>query len=74
MRLLTNSFCSVRKGTLEAKENLVDSKREVDNHLKKSCESFIDNVSEDLFGNIKQLVKQVTSVPIRPYFVQLPSY
>jgi len=51
------------KGTLEARENLIDSKREVDNHLKKSCESLIDNVSEDLFGNIKQLVKQVrTSV------------
>lgn len=47
------------KGTLEAKENLCDSKREVDNQLKKSCEVFIQNVSEDLFGSISQLVKQV---------------
>jgi hypothetical protein len=52
---------------LEAKENLIDSKREVDNHLKKSCESFIENVSEDLFGNIKQLVKQVRTFYFESY-------
>lgn len=46
-------------GTLEAKENLVDSKREVDNQLKKSCEMFIDNVSFELFGSIKDLLKKV---------------
>ena len=47
------------QGTLEAKENLIDSKREVDNQLKKSCETFIDYVCEELFGQIRQLVKQV---------------
>ena len=52
-------FYYIFKGTLEAKENLCDSKREVDNQLKKSCEIFIQNVSEDLFGSISQLVKQV---------------
>jgi hypothetical protein len=44
---------------LEAKENLVDSKREVDNQLKKSCEAFIEYVSQELFGPIKELVKNV---------------
>ena len=47
-------------GTLEANENTFDSKREVDNQLKKSCETFIENVSEELFGKIKNLVKQVS--------------
>lgn len=47
------------KGTLEAKVNLIDSKREVDNQLKKSCELFIENISEDLFGSVRQLVKKV---------------
>lgn len=47
------------KGTLEAKENLIDSKREVDNQLKKSCEMFIENVSIDLFGTVRELVKKV---------------
>ena len=46
-------------GTLEANQNTSDSKREVDNQLKKSCETFIENVSEELFGSVKNLVKQV---------------
>ena len=46
-------------GTLEANQNTSDSKREVDNQLKKSCETFIENVSEELFGLVKNLVKQV---------------
>ncbi len=54
-----NKIFSFKKGTLEAKENLVDSKREVDNQLKKSCEIFIESVSEDLFGSIRLLVKKV---------------
>ncbi len=48
-------------GTLEANQNTSDSKREVDSQLKRSCETFIENVSEELFGSIKNLVKQVTS-------------
>ncbi len=46
-------------GTLDAKDNLIDSKRLVDNQLKNSCEVFIENVSQDLFGSIKELVKKV---------------
>ena len=49
-------------GTLEAKENIIDSKREVDNQLKKSCEVFIENVSEDLFGSVRNLVKKIQVV------------
>ncbi|RMZ93247.1 conserved oligomeric Golgi complex subunit 3-like [Brachionus plicatilis] len=41
---------------------MVDSKREVDNHLKKTCEFFIQNVSEDLFGSIKQLIIKIQAV------------
>ena len=53
-------FCQIKlQGTLEAKENTSDSKREVDAQLKSTCEAFIENVSEDLFGSIKNLVKQV---------------
>ena len=48
-------------GTLEANQNTSDSKREVDSQLKRSCETFIENVSEELFGSIKNLVKQVIS-------------
>lgn len=44
---------------MEAKENLVDSKREVDNQLKKSCETFIEHVCHELFGPIKELIKNV---------------
>ncbi len=37
----------------------MDSKSQIDNQLKKSCEVFIENASEDLFGVIRQLVKKV---------------
>ena len=47
------------KGTLQAKENLIDSKSEIDTTLKTSFEKYIDSVSEDLFGCIKQLVIKV---------------
>ncbi|CAF0746344.1 unnamed protein product [Brachionus calyciflorus] len=49
-------------GTLEAKVNMVDSKREVDNHLKKTCEIFIQNASDDFFGSIRQLVIKIQAV------------
>lgn len=59
-----NSFLNnyIKKGTLEAKVNMIDSKREVDNHLKKTCELFIQNVSDDLFGSIRQLIIKIQAV------------
>lgn len=47
---------------MEAKEYFIDSKREIDNHLKNSCEIFIENVSRDLFGSIGELVKKIQSL------------
>ena len=43
-------------GTLQAQENLIDSKSEIDTNLKRSFENYIDSNSEELFGSIKQLV------------------
>jgi hypothetical protein len=37
----------------------MDSKSQIDNQLKKSCEIFIENVSEELLGNIRLLIKKV---------------
>ena len=50
------------KGTLEAKEYFIDSKREIDNQLKNSCEIFIENVSQELFGSVRDLVKKIQLV------------
>ena len=41
---------------------MIDSKREVDNQLKRSCETFIDNVASELFGSITDLIKKVNTV------------
>lgn len=49
-------------GTLEAKENFIDSKSEIDITLKQSFEVFIENSSEDLFGSIRQLVIKVSYI------------
>lgn len=49
-------------GTLEAKENLIDSKSEIDTTLKKSFEMYIERNSEDLFGAIRQLVIKLQTV------------
>lgn len=46
-------------GTLQAKENLIDSKSEIDSTLKGAFEKFIENNSEDLFGSVRQLVIKV---------------
>ena len=51
-----------RQGTLEAKENVIDSKREVDIQLKRSCETFIDNVANELFCPITDLIKKVNQL------------
>ena len=37
----------------------MDSKSNIDNQLKKSCEIYIENVSEELFGSIRLLVRKV---------------
>ncbi len=61
--LLMSSFSfAILQGTLEAKENVIDSKREVDNQLKKSCENFIDNVANELFGPVTDLIKKVSDL------------
>lgn len=49
-------------GTLEAKENYVDSKREIDTTLKRTFEVFIESSSEDLFGTVKQLVIKLQTI------------
>ena len=40
-------------------ETFIDSKKEVDNHLKKTCEDFIHNISEDLIGPLKIFLSKV---------------
>lgn len=49
-------------GTLKVKESFMDSKREVDNHLKASCEQFISNSTNDLIGNIKNWLEKASTI------------
>lgn len=49
-------------GTLQVKENFIDSKREVDSHLKKSCELFIKNTSNDLVVNLKSWLDKAQTI------------
>jgi conserved oligomeric Golgi complex subunit 3 len=42
------------QGTLQVKESFIDSKREVDKHLKQTCEFYIKDISTQLSGSIRQ--------------------
>ncbi len=57
-----NSFLDfLFNGTLQAKENLIDSKSEIDMTLKNAFEHYIETNSESLFGSIRQLVIKLQS-------------
>ncbi|CAF1647458.1 unnamed protein product [Adineta ricciae] len=46
------------QGTLQVKESFIDSKREVDKHLKQTCELFIADISNQLCGPIRQYLQR----------------
>jgi hypothetical protein len=46
------------QGTLQVKESFIDSKREVDKHLKQTCELYIADLSNQLCGTIRQYLQK----------------
>jgi len=46
------------QGTLQVKESFIDSKREVDKHLKQTCELYISELSNQLCGTIRQYLQK----------------
>ncbi len=59
---LDNAFLDfLFNGTLQARENLIDSKSEIDMTLKKAFEHYIESNCEDLFGPVRQLVIRLQS-------------
>jgi hypothetical protein len=46
------------QGTLQVKESFIDSKREVDKHLKQTCELYIADLSNQLCGSIRQYLQK----------------
>lgn len=46
------------QGTLQVKESFIDSKREVDKHLKQTCELYIADLSEQLAGHLRQYLQR----------------
>ncbi|CAF2667930.1 unnamed protein product [Rotaria sp. Silwood2] len=46
------------QGTLQVKESFIDSKREVDKHLKQTCELYITDLSNQLCGPIRQYLQR----------------
>ena len=49
------------EGTPKIKEYFVDSRKEIDKQLKNTCESFIENATTVLIGNLLQWVQKVTA-------------
>lgn len=64
-------FDFLQNGTLQAQENLIDSKSEIDTNLKRSFEHYIETNSEELFGSIKQLVIKVRFSRIKGAFFSI---
>lgn len=48
------------QGTPEIKEHYIDSKKDVDRHLKFSCEQFIQQQTQIFVGNLEEFLTRVT--------------
>lgn len=48
------------QGTPEIKEHYIDSKKDVDRHLKFSCEQFIQQQTQIFVGNLEEFLTKVT--------------
>lgn len=51
------------EGTPKVKEYLIDSRKEIDKHLKLSCEAFISRVTQILVGNVLSWLQRVRNKP-----------
>lgn len=49
------------QGTPEIKEHYIDSKKDVDRHLKFSCEQFIQQQTQIFVGNLEEFLTKVTA-------------
>ncbi len=47
------------QGTPEIKEHYIDSKKDVDRHLKSSCEQFIQQQTHMFVGNLEEFLSKV---------------
>lgn len=47
------------QGTPEIKEHYIDSKKDVDRHLKFSCEQFIQQQTQMFVGNLEEFLTRV---------------
>ncbi|XP_059356667.1 conserved oligomeric Golgi complex subunit 3 isoform X1 [Carassius carassius] len=50
------------EGTPEIKEHYIDSKKEVDRHLKSSCEQFIQQQTHMFMGNLEEFLTKVAAL------------
>uniref|UniRef100_A0A3Q3XP49 Conserved oligomeric Golgi complex subunit 3 n=1 Tax=Mola mola TaxID=94237 RepID=A0A3Q3XP49_MOLML len=50
------------EGTPEIKEHYIDSKKDVDRHLKFSCEQFIQQQTQIFVGNLEEFLTKVTAL------------
>uniref|UniRef100_A0A8C9TQR3 Conserved oligomeric Golgi complex subunit 3 n=1 Tax=Scleropages formosus TaxID=113540 RepID=A0A8C9TQR3_SCLFO len=50
------------EGTPEIKEHYIDSKKEVDRHLKSSCEQFIQQQTQLFVGNLEEFLTKVSAL------------
>uniref|UniRef100_A0A8C1LXQ5 Conserved oligomeric Golgi complex subunit 3 n=1 Tax=Cyprinus carpio TaxID=7962 RepID=A0A8C1LXQ5_CYPCA len=50
------------EGTPEIKEHYIDSKKDVDRHLKSSCEQFIQQQTHMLVGNLEEFLTKVAAL------------
>lgn len=56
----TKAFCLCGpQGTPEIKEHYIDSKKDVDRHLKFSCEQFIQQQTQIFMGNLEEFLTRV---------------
>lgn len=50
------------EGTPRVKEYLIDSRKEIDKHLKSSCESFINHITNVLIGNVMRWLQKAEGI------------
>ena len=57
--MLMASLFVVIQGTPQVTETFIDSKKEVDNQLKQTCEEFISHITEQFIGPTRDFLNKV---------------
>lgn len=62
MHVKTGRNCHLFQGTPEIREHFLDSKKDVDRHLKSACEQFIQQQTKQFVEQLEEFITKVQTL------------